>query len=197
MVAIAQQAVPSGVVVFGTTARCGVPMIVDAPSLQNAAAEVVELGALYAPRADGIIVAAFGDPGLDDLRTRVAVPVVGIAESAMRDAADSGRRFGVATVTPGLVDAIVGRATALGLQEHFTGVRLTESDPAALLANPAHLVAELGAAVALCITDGAKAVIIGGGPLGDAAAALAGQFAVPVIAPIPAAIRRLSQLVLG
>jgi Asp/Glu/hydantoin racemase len=39
--------------------------------------------------------------------------------------------------------------------------------------------------------DGADAVIIGGGPLGQAAEQLAGTLQRPLIAPIPAAARRL------
>jgi Asp/Glu/hydantoin racemase len=39
--------------------------------------------------------------------------------------------------------------------------------------------------------DHAETVIIGGGPLGQAAIALARSFSRPIIAPIPAAMRRL------
>jgi Asp/Glu/hydantoin racemase len=39
--------------------------------------------------------------------------------------------------------------------------------------------------------DGAEAVIIGGGPLGQAAIALTPRFTTPIVAPIPAAVRRL------
>jgi hypothetical protein len=47
-------------------------------------------------------------------------------------------------------------------------------------------------AVAACIElDKAEAVIIGGGPLGNAAIALTPMFSIPVIAPIPAAVRRI------
>jgi len=43
--------------------------------------------------------------------------------------------------------------------------------------------------------DGAQAVIIGGGPLGQAAIALASRFTTPIIAPIPAAVRRLMRAI--
>jgi Asp/Glu/hydantoin racemase len=47
-------------------------------------------------------------------------------------------------------------------------------------------------AVARCFDDDrAEAVIIGGGPLGQAATALVQSFGQPVIAPIPSAVRRL------
>jgi len=50
----------------------------------------------------------------------------------------------------------------------------------------------VGYAVRACLADGAQAVIIGGGPLGQAAVRLAQRFDVPIIAPISAAMRRLS-----
>jgi allantoin racemase len=62
----------------------------------------------------------------------------------------------------------------------------------ALAADPAHLQQCLAAAVAQCFNeDQAEAAIIGGGPLGQAATALAHSFDRPIIAPIPAAVARL------
>jgi allantoin racemase len=42
--------------------------------------------------------------------------------------------------------------------------------------------------------DKAEAVVIGGGPLGNAATALTPMFAVPVIAAIPAAVRQMLRI---
>ena len=56
------------------------------------------------------------------------------------------------------------------------------------------LEAALADAVRLAITvDHAQAVIIGGGPLARAARALASQFDVPIIEPIPAAVQAMVQ----
>ena len=57
------------------------------------------------------------------------------------------------------------------------------------MADPQALAAALEAACWEAIDAGARAVVIGGGPLGEAAEALSGRLAVPVIAPIPAAMR--------
>jgi Asp/Glu/hydantoin racemase len=40
----------------------------------------------------------------------------------------------------------------------------------------------------------AEAVIIGGGPVGNAATAFAPMFSIPVIAPIPAAVHRQMEI---
>jgi Asp/Glu/hydantoin racemase len=111
-------------------------MIVTQPALAAAADEVVEIGRREAADVGGIIVGAFGDPGLAILRETVSIPVVGICEAAMREAAVGGRRFGVATVTPELAAAIEDRARALGLLPLYTGIRLTSGDPLILAADP-------------------------------------------------------------
>jgi allantoin racemase len=196
MVAIAEAAAPRGVEIIGVTARYGPEMILEAEQLAAAAPGVVEMGCAAARGVDGIIVSAFGDPGLGALREAVGVPVVGIAEAAMLEGAADGRRFGVATVTPGLVEPIAERARALGLAHLYTGIRLTREDPLALTADPPLLVEALAQAVRRSIEcDGAEAVAIGGGPLGQAAIALAPRFATPIIAPIPAAMRRLMRAI--
>lgn len=198
MVAIAAGELGDGFRVTGVSARRGPSMIVNEAELTAAGCEVEqvwrEAGAAY----DGVIVSAFGDPGIELVREAGRVPVAGICEASMLEAAQDGRRFGVATVTPELVAAIDGRALALGLGGTYTGVRLTDGDPRALAADPQALENALAAAVQRCISDdGAQAVIIGGGPLGQAAIGLAGRFGVPVIAPIPAAVRRLVAQILS
>lgn len=192
MVAIARACAPADVAIVGATASRGPPMIVTPHALAAAADEVVEIGIRQAAAVAGMIVGAFGDPGLDVLKTQVSIPVVGICEASMLDAAAGGRRFGIATVTPELVEPIAERARELGLGHLFTGIRLTPGDPLELVRDPARLLEGLAAAVARCFDDDhAEAAIIGGGPLGQAATALARSFDRPIIAPIPAAVARL------
>jgi allantoin racemase len=107
-------------------------------------------------------------------------------------AADNGRRFGVATTTPNLAAAINARVAELDLSQLYTGIRLTSGDPVKLAAEPERMTEALRHAVSECVElDKAEAIVIGGGPLGNAATALAPMFSIPVIAPIPAAVRRL------
>jgi Asp/Glu/hydantoin racemase len=192
MVAIAQACSPGGFTVIGATATRGPQMIVTAEQLTAAADEVIEIGMREAARVSGIMIGAFGDPGLERLRGSMAIPVVGLCEASMLEAAAGGRRFGVATVTPELAAPIQDRVRDLNLLQLYSGIRLTLGDPVALAADPARLEQSLGRAVAECFeVDRAETVIIGGGPLGQAAIALARSFSRPIIAPIPAAVRRL------
>jgi allantoin racemase len=192
MVRIARSAAPNDIEIVGATAPHGPMMIVDPDALAASAPQVVEIGVSVGKDVAGIIISAFGDPGFAELTRRVGIPVVGIAEASMRAASEKGRRFGVATTTPKLVPSINARAAELGVAGSFTGVRLTSGDPVQLAADPDRMTEALRQAVSECVErDRAEAVVIGGGPLGNAATALTPMFTIPVIAPIPAAVHRL------
>lgn len=196
MVAIAKSAAGAGLDVVGATATRAPQMIVSAEALDAAAREVEEIALARCGECDGIIVSAFGDPGLAGIKTTLNLPAVGIGESAMREAAENGRRFGVATTTPLLEAKIDALPEALGLRSHYTGTRFADGDPEALMRDPRRLRSALAGAVEACIGhDGAEAVIIGGGPLGEAARELQPMFTVPIIAPIPSAVARIIRLI--
>ena len=189
MLGVAARAAEGRVAVVGTTATRSPPIIVTAEALADAGAEVVALGVAGEAGCLGIIVSAFGDPGVEELRERVSVPVIGLCEASMIAAAQGGRRFGVATVSPDLLAAVSAQARRLGLAGLYTGARCSGLDAAVLTRDAAALEAVLAREIAACIEDGAEAVIIGGGPLGEAAESLAGRFGVPVISPIACAVR--------
>jgi len=192
MVGIAQAAMPAGFRVVGVTAGRGPQMIVDESELAAAALDVEHAWHATPGEWAGVIVSAFGDPGMERVRAACPAPVVGICEASMREAAAGGRRFGIATVTPRLSAALAAKAVHYGVGDAYTGIRLTAGDPRLLSQDPAALENALADAVRLCIEqDGAEAVVIGGGPLGQAALGLAARFSQPVIAPIDSAARRL------
>lgn len=192
MVAIARAALPPAYSLSGVSARQGPEMIVNAAELAAAAAEVEYNWRESGRHSAGAIISAFGDPGIEGLRALDGRPVAGLCEASMLEAAEGGRRFGVATVTPELADVIAGKAEQAGVGALYTGIRLTAGDPRTLAGDPLALEDALEQAVRACVEcDGAEAVVIGGGPLGQAAMALARRFSVPVIAPIPAAVRYL------
>ncbi|OZI23839.1 hypothetical protein CAL26_10510 [Bordetella genomosp. 9] len=195
---ILRAALPAAIAMASETAKRGAPMITTPADLAIAAEEVLRIGTERADEVSAIIVGAFGDPGLDALRAAVTIPVTGLGVASLRLAAEGGRRFGVATTTPGLGTSIAGAVERLGLTALFTGTRLAASDPLALASKPGQQEEELAQAVRACIEmDGAAAVVIGGGPLSAAAAKLAPRFTVPIISPVEAAaveVRRLLAL---
>ncbi len=202
MAAIARRTLrpEDGYEVRGVTVAAGPAMLVDEEALRASAGHVRDAADRLLAGPDGarvaaVVVSAFGDPGVEELRTRLSVPVVGIAEAAMREAGADGRRFGIATTTPRLAAAIDARVRRLGWSAQYTGVRLTPGDPRQLAAAPQDMTDRLAEAVELCVReDGAEAVVIGGGPLGEAAEALRDRFPVPVVGPIPAAAREVRRL---
>ncbi|PSO18817.1 aspartate/glutamate racemase family protein [Bradyrhizobium sp. MOS003] len=196
MVAIARSEIPDGFEIVGATATRAPPMIVSADALDAAAPEVEEIALAARGACAGIIVSAFGDPGLAGIKASTDLPAVGIGESAMLEAAEAGRRFGVATTTPRLGAKIDALPQALGLGHRYTGTRFADGDPHELMRDPERLLAALAGAVEACIVqDGAEAVIIGGGPLGEAARQLQPMFTVPIIAPISSAVARIIGLI--
>lgn len=197
----ARACLPAGVQLQTATAARGAAMITDEAGLAIAEQEVLRLGREFAaadcrPGLCAIIVAAFGNPGLDLLRAALPAQVqtFGIGEAAMlqaaRDAEGLPRRFGIATTTPGLEAAIAASVSALGLMPWFSGTRIAEGQPLALAADPSLQCERLAAAVTACVQeDAAQAVVIGGGPLAEAALWLAPRFAVPVLSPVVAAVQ--------
>ncbi|MCF3931971.1 aspartate/glutamate racemase family protein [Acuticoccus sp. M5D2P5] len=192
MVAIAAAAMPD-LRFLGRTAPFGPNMIVEPIALAESA-RAVEVMAQDVGGAAGVIVAAFGDPGLDAVRARLDVPVIGIGEASILDAARDGRRFAIATTTPALVDPIAARVAHYGCAGSFAGTFLTPGDPNAIVADPGLLADALTAAARRAIAEGgAEAVIIGGGPLAAAAHVISTRLGAAIVEPIPAAARLIAE----
>lgn len=188
MVAIAGDAVPSDVTIVGMTAPWGVGLITNAEALAVAAQAVASLSDQLS-NVDAVIVSAFGDPGLEELRARLSVPVTGIAEAGMAEAATNGRRFAVVTTTPDLAGEITAKALSAGYSS-FAGTWVTPGDPALLMTRPEALESALHRACLAAIEEGdAEAIVIGGGPLAVAARTLVDHIDLPIIEPVPAAAR--------
>lgn len=195
MARLARAALPPDIELAVATARHGAAMITSEAELAIAEQEVLALGLAQAADFDALVVSAFGNPGMAGLRAAVPCPVIGIGEAALLEAARGGRRFGVATTTPGLEASIAQSVHNLDLTARFTGTRIPPGDPLALAAQPAVQIERLADAVRACVQeDGAQAVVIGGGPLAEAADQLASRFHIPVISPVAAAMRQATAL---
>ncbi|AJE48822.1 aspartate/glutamate racemase family protein [Celeribacter indicus] len=191
MLRAARQGPGAGLTITARTAAFGTALITDDAALRTAEEAVLDIAALpLDPPPDAVVVAAFGDPGLDRLRSRFSCPVIGLAEASMTEAAAGDRRFAVATTTPLLAEAIRRSAVHYGFGALLTSVRTTKDDPDRLMEDPPALQAALYREVDRAVNeDGAEAVVVGGGPLVSVARWLSREFSVPVIEPVPAAIR--------
>ncbi|GAP37636.1 aspartate/glutamate racemase family protein [Piscinibacter sakaiensis] len=186
--ALARQ-LPAGTALEPLTTADGPPVIdtaerFEAGARAGAAALQARLGRAPAPRA--VLLACFGDPGLEDLRRLAASrPVVGLAEAAMRAAARRAGRFAVLTCGPAWVPLLQQRARDFGLAEALAGVQALPVDGRTLAQDPGPWRGALQAAADAAVRDGARALVLGG-------AAFAGlgtlvQSTVPVIDAIEAA----------
>jgi Asp/Glu/hydantoin racemase len=146
---------------------------------------------------DGVVVAAFGDPGMPALKELADVPVVGITEAALCAAALQGHRFSIIAISdrikPWYLDCVerfglTGRLASIrSINESLNAIGSVQQDfKETLLALSRQAVAE----------DGADVVILAGAPLAGLARELTGQIPVPVVDGISAGIR-MAEAVVG
>ncbi|WP_024806269.1 aspartate/glutamate racemase family protein [Nocardia sp. BMG51109] len=193
MLRLARGAAPTGVRVEAATAPHGAALIHDTATLAGGATAVAEVAertdaAAYA----GLIVAAFGDPGMAEIRATCPVPVTGIAEAGITEAAAGGRRFAIVTTTPGLVPMVRDLVSGYGHAANFLGVHLTAGDAVDLMSDRPRLERALARACEVAAAGRAEAVVIGGGPLAEYAGALRARVGIPIIEPVSAAVRLAS-----
>lgn len=195
MAGIAQSVAGDKVRIIERTNENVPALLTTLEDMVNAAAGVASIGAAAAtePGVVGIIVSAFSDPGLNELRAKVSnVAVVGIGEEAFHEAASGGRPFSIVTITPdaGLVESFRARAEELGYLDQYRGVVVTPGDPKEIVKDSALLDEALAQAVDKTIREeGVQAVIMGGGPLSAPAVRIQSRFDVPLVVAVAAATR--------
>lgn len=190
MLEIARETLAGRATIEGMTAQVGASVITDPAALAVAATQVERMAETLVGRpVSGVLVAAFGDPGLDATRVRLPILLTGLAEAAIGAASVGGRRFSIVTTTPALDAALKHRVAMSAEQPNFAGIRYTQSGPSGMQ-DPERLHDELAQACEQAISqDGANAIIIGGGPLAAAARRLRRTVAAVLIEPIPVAVK--------
>ncbi|MDQ0212302.1 Asp/Glu/hydantoin racemase [Arthrobacter sp. SRS-W-1-2016] len=149
-----------------------------------------------ADRIDGVVVAAFGDPGMPALKELTDVPVIGITEAALCAAALQGQRFSIIAISDRITAwyrdcvehfGLGGRLASIrSINQSLNGIGTVQQDfKETLLALSRQAVAE----------DGADVVILAGAPLAGLARELEGQIPVPVVDGISAGIRMTEAVV--
>ena len=83
---------PPETLVQGLTARDGSAVIDSRDSFAKGARTALAMQADLPFAVDAVLLACFGDPGLEALRSACKIPVVGWAEAALRAACGSGPR---------------------------------------------------------------------------------------------------------
>jgi Asp/Glu/hydantoin racemase len=143
--------------------------------------------------ASAVLVACFGDPGVPALREAAGVPVIGLAEAAMREAAALGR-FGIVTGGPAWNAMLRRLAGGLGI-DRLADVEAVPWSGGQLSDDPTRGVEMLQAGLdaLLSRTPDLAAVVVGGAALGGFSARLRAPAGLHVIDSLEAGGRWLAR----
>jgi Asp/Glu/hydantoin racemase len=120
---------------------------------------------------DAVVMTCFGDPALNTLREKLAIPAVSIGEAAMLTAAAMGYRFGIVAPSPFLIEPIREQVARYGLTERLAGVTATKEtarQQEISLSDAEHAIAHFSDAGRELIAAGADVLIPGCGLLSPA-----------------------------
>lgn len=192
----AREVAPAGVEFDVATARFGPRYIGSRVSAAiSAHAALDSFATAYRPEHSGVLLACFGDPGLDALAELSPVPVVGMAAASMRIATYRAARVGMLTGGERWVPMLKEFVAGLGLAERLACVRAVSATGAQIAADPASAYAELAAqANAAVAEDGAEIVILGGAGLTGLVPALQQSVRVPLLDSLECAVENIVHL---
>ena len=148
-------------------------------------------------RPDALLLACFGDPGLDALREGLGLPVTGLAEASFFEAQQLGA-FGVLTGGVAWIPLLKTLAQSQGLSTNLVRIDAVQPSGAELAQKPdiaLRLLAEQ--CRSMVEQSDLKSIIIGGAGLAGYAAQLQDQVPVPLIDSVEAGARVLHQRLIG
>lgn len=185
-----------GVELVLSTAAYGVEYIETRFEALIAAGAVAERIAEHHGTVDGVVVAAFGDPGLPALKELTDVPVIGITEAALCAAGLQGQRFSIIAISDRITAwyrdcverfGLAGRLASIrSIKAALGGIGTVQDDFRDTLVELARLAVE---------QDGADVVILAGAPLAGLAREVADQIPVPIVDGIAAGVRMAEAVV--
>jgi len=187
-----------GTEVEAVTAPWGTPSVES--HAEEALAAVATLEAVAARAAggavDGVVVACFGDPGLEAVREVSPVPAVGIAEAAMAVAVTLGHRFSIVAARDRARPLMVDVVRRHGFESRCASVRTTGLSVLELERSPD--VAEeaiVAAAQRAVAEDGAEAICLGCAGMAGLDERVSARVGVPAVDGVGAAVKLLEAVV--
>jgi len=156
-----------------------------------AAAGVAEQVRLHAAQGfDGVVIACFGDPGLDAAREASDAPVLGIAEAAFHAASFVATGFSVVTTMTRTCVIAEHLLQRYGFREKCRGVHGTDIPVLALEDGGDAVFAQTEAACLDALTqDRSGAIVLGCAGMADLALRLQTRLGVPVIDGVGVAVK--------
>jgi len=155
-----------------------------------AAAGVAETVRLHGAGMDAVVIACFGDPGLDAAREALEVPVLGVAEAAFHAASFVATGFSVVTTMTRTCVTAEHLLQRYGLASRCRGVHGTDIPVLALEDGGASCVDLIEAAAREALArDRSGAIVLGCAGMAGLCATLSARLGVPVIDGVAAAVR--------
>ncbi len=130
-------------------------------------AGMLEVIAAYPEPFDAVVVACFGDPGVDALRMLVRVPVVGIGAASFTQAAFLSQRFAIVTPEVGTSERYAAVAASMGLSRPFLGTYQTQLSVADFESDDPAVVNTLVFYAQQAVKDGAECLLFGCAGIAD------------------------------
>lgn len=145
--------------------------------------------------ADGVVVGCFDDTGVDALRCRLDVPVIGICQAAMQSAAVLSNTFSVITTLQRAVPALERLALHYGFERRCRRIRAAEVPVLDLEDPDSGALAVIEDEIERALEDdGAEAIVLGCAGMVEFSRILSAKFGVPVIEGVTAAVKTVEGL---
>ncbi|MBU2409929.1 MAG: aspartate/glutamate racemase family protein, partial [Gammaproteobacteria bacterium] len=169
----ARRAAAPGTEVTVMTAPFGVAYIETRFESLIGAYATAQVAGECAHNFDALVVAAFGDPGIDGLREALDIPVVGLTEAALMSACLLGKRFSIVAISRRITAWYREVVQANGLEGRLASIRCLDTPLRSIGAVQEDHGEVLRALCQAAIDeDGADVIIIAGAPLAGLARAI-------------------------
>lgn len=155
-----------------------------------------ELAAEHCNCHDAIVIAAFGDPGIEGIREALDIPVIGLTEAALMTACQLGKRFSIVAISRRITAWYRDCVYNYCLTDRLASIRCLDNPLQDIGRVQEDHEARLGA---LCLSavedDGADVIIIAGAPLAGLARSIKHRIPVPVVDGVSSAVCQAQTLV--
>jgi allantoin racemase len=179
----------AGTEIVAVTARFGARVIGTRTEGAIAEHAALDLIAREAGGCDAVIIGASIDSGLRAAREMLAVPVLGLTESALHVACLTGPRFGTVTLSRRSNHVLREMVESYGLISRCAGLRAVDASPLDLLADPARVAALIAAEAADLVTrDMVDVVVLVGAVMAHMCDRVQPLVEVPVIEGVSCAV---------
>lgn len=150
------------------TATFGGPVIATAQAFATGAEAAVDVFAQATREGiqfDRVLLACFGDPGLEALRALTPMPVTGLARACMQGAESTGRPYAVVTCGAGWKTILNKRFSDWGATSLYCGTHVIRITGLEVFSDPLGAMPAVLEGIAAAKRAGAQHIILGGAVL--------------------------------